>query len=256
MPQIPHDYDLNFWIGVGDKFHTVRVESMPNRDLAIVAGLNAFFEWMKTAEECPLPRAALQYWEDHRQNPMMTFQDVQADLERQWGFQFDARQVEKDAPRGSDDRGKPKSDSGSPRSPRVQENDKGDDDLDIVTILKRRHAEQVARLKAIGAEIAAKEKLQERVEHDITRLELMLGSIVNLEPPKEISNGHKGRSKRTRAVSGKNPRKIQQARDRGTGCDENRDSDIPGRATTGGIPGGVSAGDSRSNGDLGSGIVE
>src|SRR5262249_48832009 len=55
----------------------------------------------------------------------------------------------------------------------------GDDngDVDIVLILKRRHTDQLARVRAIDAEIAAKEKLREKVAYDITRLETMLASI-------------------------------------------------------------------------------
>ena len=99
MPQVPHDYEINFWVGVGDVLHAVRMEQFPNRDIAVVAGANALFEWAKTDPDKSLPAAALEYWEQHRQNPALTFNDVQTDLANQWGIQFSAKQVDNEPPR-------------------------------------------------------------------------------------------------------------------------------------------------------------
>src|SRR5262249_34684877 len=154
---------INFWAGVGDVLHTVRMEQFPNRDLAVIAGANALFEWAKLDPDRQVPAAALEYWDNNRNNPGLTFQDVQMDLESRWGIQFGAKQIDGNEPPHAPPPRRVK--ETEPRYGRTME-DNGQEDVDIVVILKRRHADQTARVRAIDAEIAAKEKLREKVAYD------------------------------------------------------------------------------------------
>lgn len=213
MPQVPHDYEINFWIGTGETLHAVRMEQFPNRELAIVAGVNALFEWAKADPDKSIPQAALDYWENHRQNPSLTFQDVQSELEGKWGIQFGAKQIDIPTPAPARKPVDPKAETRVGQGNRRLDRDMVPaDDIDIVTLLKQRYASQCSRVKAIDAEIAESRKLRAEVEHDIARLESMLTAVATIDPPKENTNGHRGRRKRVDQAGGKDSGEVKQAR--------------------------------------------
>lgn len=213
MPQVPYDYDVQIMLG-GDSLHTARVDSMTNREIAIIAGAEQLFAWAGTDEGKAIPRGAIDYWQSHKNHPQLTIADVLQDLESQFGVQFYAKQVDKDVPPIEPAPAKPSRQGANPVSRRLDM----DDDVDIVTILKRRLAARTRQVEAIDKEIAENGKLRAVIEQDIVKLEAMLLSVASLEAA-EGKNGHSEGRKRTYKARRKTARKDEQTRDSGEGRD-------------------------------------
>jgi len=220
MPATPHDYDITFWIGVGDALQTVRMEQYPNRDLAVIAGADALFEWAANDVDKPLPQAAIDFWRSTKTNLGLTFSDVQTELESRWGIQFSAKQAD-------DNPAPPPPPSPAKRNDRhrmpVDARHAVDGDADITSVLKAHLAYKVGRARALSAEIAEKQKLLDRAESDITRMEMMLAATLTLDH-KKGRNGQSGtgHTRKRRAPNGAlgGAAKVRTRRKRSAGGDE------------------------------------
>ena len=213
-----HDYDINFWIGIGDVLHTVRMEQYPNRDVAVVAGVDELMTWASGQPDFPVD--AVNFWFGSKANTSLTFQDVQSELESRWGIQFGAKQVDNAAPPPPP---KPQTEKLSKQTKPANLDITDTDDLDITALLKQRATTLTERHKRLAAEVAAKQRLLDETERAIDNIHVMLLAAASA---KENGYGRKGRSKRADQTGGKDAREVQQARRGRPRRDEGRASGV------------------------------
>ena len=208
-----HDYDINFWIGIGDVLHTVRMEQYPNRDVAVVAGVDELMTWASGQPDFPVD--AVNFWFGSKANTSLTFQDVQSELESRWGIQFGAKQVDNAAPLPP-----PKSQAEKlPKQAKPANLDITDtDDLDITALLKQRATTLTERYKRLTAEVAAKQRLLDETERAIDNIHVMLLAAASTKETNGLSKGRK----RAAQARGKELRETKQARHRRPRRDEGR----------------------------------
>lgn len=207
-----HDYDINFWIGIGDVLHTVRMERYPNRDVAVVAGVDQLMSWAQA--EPDFPQDAVGFWFTSKNNTSLTFQDVQAELESRWGIQFGAKQVDNAPPPPT----KPKTEKLSKQTKPANLDITDTEDLDITALLKQRATTLGERYRRLAAEVTAKQRLLDETERAIDNIHVMLLAAAS----KENGNGRKRSRKRVDQAGGKGARETEQARHRRPRRDEGR----------------------------------